>query len=220
MSAEHSSYGNGNNNGGNGTPITAYAARTRGSDKFTIEQIAWALRRNQGLVMATAKTLQCSERTIHRYLDTYPELQKVRADSRRQITNLAEIKIVEKIRQGDNFALGMWLKTQAGWSEKNTVEHTGLEGGPIKVEADVTIREEKAVMVGMIRGHLENGYTLAEALKNVVLLGIPKEALKLLTRADLELRSNGNGSYEVAPGNLPEESYHGNGGGNGNGASD
>lgn len=218
MSANHQSYNGNDNNGGNGNgssmPLSpSYPTYTRGGDKFTIEQMAWALRKNSGLVMPTARTLQCSQKTVQRYLQTYPELRIAQQESRKQITNLAEVKVVEKIRAGDNFALGMWLKTQAGWSEKNTVEHTGPEGGPIQIEADVTLRHEKEVIVGMIQGHLSEGYSLADALKNVVLLGIPKEALRLLTRADLNLTSNGNGAYH-----LPEESLRNGNGSNGDGA--
>lgn len=194
--------------GGNGGPPPALSARVFGGNKYTIEQVAWALRRNAGLVMPTAKTLQCSIRTVHAYLDRYPELRQVKQDSRKKITALAETKLIEKVKSGENWAVTLWLKTQAGYSEKNVTEITGANGGPIQVEASVDIKIQHDIVAGMLRGHLENGYALADAMKHMVSMGLPKEALKLLTRADLELHDNGSGTYEV----LPEE-HTGNGDG-------
>lgn len=185
----------GSNDNGNTPP--AHHARLFGQDKYTVEQVAWALRRNSGLILPAARTLQCSQRTIHSYIQRYPELEQVKQEARKTITNVAEVKLIEKVRNGDNWAVSLWLKTQAGYSEKNVIEHTGANGGSIKIEAEIEVKMQHEIVAGMVRGHLENGYALAEALKNVVLLGIPKTALSLLTKADLQLSNNGSGTYEV-----------------------
>lgn len=185
--------------GGNGDTPPIHSAHLFGQNKYTVEQIAWALRKNSGLVMPTAKTLQCSRRTIHFYLERYPELVRVQNEARKDITALAEIKLVESIKRGDNWSTSLWLKTQTRqYNEKLQMEHTGPEGGPIQIEAEVSVKIQHEIVVGMVRGHLREGYSLQDALKSIVLLGVPKEALRLLTRTDLEIHADSNGSYEVS----------------------
>ena len=43
-------------------------------------------------------------------------------------------KLFEKCMKGDTVALLFWCKTRLGWQEKQRVEHTGADGGPIQHE--------------------------------------------------------------------------------------
>jgi len=194
------------NNGGNGFPLASYSTRLQ--EKFTIEQVEWALRRNKGLVIPTAKTLQCSQKTIHRYLNVYPQLAKARDEARTYITDFSEIKLIESIKRREPWAVSLWLKTKGGYFEKNTVEHVGANGGPIQIE-DVT-EKRREVVAGMIRVQLEAGFAIAEALKYVVSMGVPKEHLQLLRQEDLILTNNGSNNGDGVY-HLPEGAVAGSG---------
>lgn len=193
MSNDIQQFNNGNN--GNNIPLSAFASPSNIREKFTQEQIAWALRRNKGLILPTAKTLQCSTRTIYDMLQRYPELDRVKKEARSYITDFTEVKLLEAIKLRQGWAVSMWLKSQAGYSEKNTVEHTGANGGPIQVE-DVS-ENRRMILAGMIKVQLESGYAISEALKYVVSMGVPKEHLRLLQKEDLVLTNNGNGSFSL-----------------------
>lgn len=41
---------------------------------------------------------------------------------------------------GDLQAAQFYLRTQAGWSDKQKVEHTGADGGDIKTSSSITVR--------------------------------------------------------------------------------
>jgi len=189
--------------GGNGNPPTSALRSTLShpQNMFTIAEVAAALRRSNGLVDPAARILRCARRTVYSYLERYPELEQERIRSERPLVDIGKVKFYEAVRDGQSWAVAMLMKAKGGMSEKQTIEHTGADGGPIKIDAELNVKMQHEIVAGMVRGHLENGYTLAEALKNVVLLGIPKSALGLLTKADLQLSNNGHGTYEV----LPEE---------------
>src|SRR5204863_9907912 len=44
-------------------------------------------------------------------------------------------KLYQKCMKGDTVALLFWCKTRLGWNEKQQIEHTGANGGPIAYEA-------------------------------------------------------------------------------------
>jgi hypothetical protein len=43
-------------------------------------------------------------------------------------------KLFDKCMKGDTIALLFWCKARLGWSEKARVEHTGADGGPVRLE--------------------------------------------------------------------------------------
>ena len=59
-----------------------------------------------------------------------PELEKGRIEANAVIGNT----LYEKARQGDTASMMFWLKTRAGWSEKNVTELTGEGGAPINIK--------------------------------------------------------------------------------------
>lgn len=44
-------------------------------------------------------------------------------------------KLYEKCMKGDTIAMLFWCKTRMGWNDRQLVEHTGKDGGPIVYEA-------------------------------------------------------------------------------------
>jgi hypothetical protein len=43
--------------------------------------------------------------------------------------------LFQQAKAGNTTAMIFWLKTRAGWKEKQVVEHSGLDGEPIKTAA-------------------------------------------------------------------------------------
>jgi len=57
------------------------------------------------------------------------ELEEGRIDANAQVAQT----LFQQAKKGNTAAAIFWLKTRARWRETNTVEHTGLNGGPIEV---------------------------------------------------------------------------------------
>jgi len=45
--------------------------------------------------------------------------------------------LYQQAKNGNTAAMIFWLKTQGGWREKNHVEVTGENGGPVKVDTSI-----------------------------------------------------------------------------------
>ena len=69
-----------------------------------------------------------SEDTLAKYYRK--ELDKGRIEANAAIAGT----LFEKAKQGDTAAMLFWLKTRAGWHEKNTTELTGEGGAPINIK--------------------------------------------------------------------------------------
>ena len=79
--------------------------------RFTVEQIADALRACYGNRSQTAKRLGASRSTINAYVEAAPELKAVVAEGRETILDLAEAAIVRAIKRGDWRPAAFTLRT-------------------------------------------------------------------------------------------------------------
>lgn len=75
-----------------------------------------------------AVLLGFSEDTLTKYYRK--ELDKGRIEANAAVAGT----LYEKAKQGDTASMMFWLKTRAGWSEKNTTELTGEGGAPINIK--------------------------------------------------------------------------------------
>ena len=97
--------------------------------RFTVDQIEHALRESAGLQYVAANLLRCSPSTITSYVQSSKRLQRVVEECQQGVLDLAEGKIVEKIRDGDLTAIIFYLKTKGksrGYTERQ--EFTGADG--------------------------------------------------------------------------------------------
>lgn len=53
-------------------------------------------------------------------------------------------KLFELCEEGNLGAICFYMKTRGGWSEKQQVEHSGPDGGPIKAQIDATLTPDEA----------------------------------------------------------------------------
>ena len=108
-----------------------------------IEQLA-----GYGLtVVQIAAVIGCSETTMHAKMlraDVSEAFTRGRARAEAMIGK----SLFEKAKAGEGWAVQWWEKTRAGRSEKQVLEHSGPEGGPMKVEvSDATADARLAAIV-------------------------------------------------------------------------
>ena len=111
--------------------------------ELTAQRIIEALHASHGLLTLAAKRAGVGYRTVCRYIQDYPSVAEAVVESKESMIDLAEAKLYEKIRQGDNTAIIFYLKTQAktrGYVERQEV--TGEVGQPIKYE--ISVKDERA----------------------------------------------------------------------------
>ena len=96
-------------------------------EKYTVEQMITALRRENGLVYRAAKRLRCSPRTIYVYKEKYPEIAEVTEQERELLLDDAEHGLAEQVRNSEQWAIVYVLNTlgkKRGYGTKSEIEHT------------------------------------------------------------------------------------------------
>ena len=107
--------------------------------RYTKKQISEALAKSDGIIDASAAHLGCHRTTILRYIDRYPELQKVRDDAWEGLVDVARMQLSKKVRAGETRSVH-WLLGRSGdpkFVERHRIE--GRDGGPIEMEHSVKV---------------------------------------------------------------------------------
>jgi len=98
------------------------------SKPIPVSEIEAALRASGGFVSYAAIMLGISERTIYNKLEKHPELKLAKASIEESHLDLAESKLIEKVKAGELGAICFYLKCKGkgrGYIEKQQVEHSG-----------------------------------------------------------------------------------------------
>lgn len=93
-------------------------------EKFSVEQVEKALRAAAGNQSKAAEMLKTNRSTVHGYVARYPNLRDAIAEAREETLDLAEDRLIVKIRDGNMAAIIFFLKTQGksrGYIEKGEV---------------------------------------------------------------------------------------------------
>lgn len=113
----------------------------------TIAQAIKAIKKHRGTITYAARECKISRSTFYKMMKKDSSLAEAVEDAKESLLDLAEIKLYEKIEQGDLTAIIFTLKTQGykrGWSQSpqvHRVEVSGPGGGPVQSE-DVTLDDE------------------------------------------------------------------------------
>ena len=110
-----------------------------GVKKFTVEQIADALRESAGIRSAAARKLGCSPSTITNYVERHPDLSKVESDIVESNLDKAETQLLKAIASGNMTAIIFYLKCKGkhrGYMDRTRIEGKG--GGPVLVKPDLS----------------------------------------------------------------------------------
>lgn len=84
-----------------------------------------------------AKIIGIAENTLRKHFAD--ELETGLANMNAQVAASLYKTATQGKGHGAVTAAIFWLKTQAGWKEKQTLEHTGKDGGPIKTDSTVRL---------------------------------------------------------------------------------
>jgi len=102
--------------------------------RYTAEQVIEALRGTMGIKSAAARRLGCHWTTVDRYIKRYPTVARAYEEERQSIVDLAEVKLVERLKDGDGTMIRFVLATlgkDRGYVERREV--TGEGGGPLTI---------------------------------------------------------------------------------------
>lgn len=115
--------------------------------KYSAKEIELALRESAGLQYIAATKLKCAPSTVTNYVKRNKHLQRVVEECREGVLDLAEGKILEKIRDGDIAAIIFFLKTKGknrGYTERQEI--AGADGKAIRyvIEAPAAAETDDA----------------------------------------------------------------------------
>lgn len=115
--------------------------------KFSAKEIEHALRESAGLQYIAAQKLKCAPSTVTNYVKRNKHLQRVVEECQQGVLDLAEGKILEKIRDGDIAAIIFFLKTKGknrGYTERQEI--AGADGAPVRyvIEAPAAAESDDA----------------------------------------------------------------------------
>ncbi len=111
------------------------------TNRYTIEQVCEALEASHGLLSMAATRLGCSSICVSTYLARYPAIKECQQRCKDAVTDLAEDKLYQAVKQGKAWAICFYLKTQGksrGYIERQEV--TGEGGGPVLIKEVVMVR--------------------------------------------------------------------------------
>lgn len=79
--------------------------------RYTVQQVAAALRASKGMVSLAARQLGCDAQTVQNYCQRHPTLEVVKQESRIEILDEAELRLWAAIRRDESWAIAFCLKT-------------------------------------------------------------------------------------------------------------
>ena len=100
-------------------------------ESYEVGEVAEALLKCAGILQNAAEELGCKRDTLVKYLERHPDLAAVRAHAREMTLDLAESKLVKKIKDGNLGAIIFFLKTQG--KQRGYVERQQLQAVPREV---------------------------------------------------------------------------------------
>lgn len=92
----------------------------------TVDVLERELRRAYGLVSVVAERLGMSRQALYRRIRKSERLQEALRDAREIVVDTAELKLIEAIRKGEPWAIGLALKTlgkERGYVERQEVDN-------------------------------------------------------------------------------------------------
>jgi hypothetical protein len=97
-----------------------------GKERYTAQQVAYALTRSHGLTTYAAKILGCTTQTILNYSARYASVREARDMARAGLIDLAELRLMEAVNAGSLPAVFFVLKTLGrgrGYTEHGAITH-------------------------------------------------------------------------------------------------
>lgn len=122
----------------------------RNGPVLSIEDIARAIEASGGFLSYAAKALNVSPAAITHRVKKSKKLQDKLIEVKNGLLDFAEHALIKKIKHEDLGAICFYLKCQGkhrGYVEKQQLEHSGPEGGPVAIKTKYTTKELKEEMI-------------------------------------------------------------------------
>lgn len=100
--------------------------------RYTVQQVADALRATKGMVYLAAQQLGCTHQTVYNYLARHPTLKALHEAESERVGDMAELQLYNKIIAGELDAVKFYLRTKGkhrGYVERH--EQTGADGNEL-----------------------------------------------------------------------------------------
>jgi hypothetical protein len=100
-------------------------ARTKGANTYTADQFIKAIPGTGGIISQIAEKVGCSWHTAAKYIDRYSTVREAWLTERRQVTYVAQSKIIEAIQRGDLKMCKWWLaKMDTEFADRQMIDYT------------------------------------------------------------------------------------------------
>lgn len=103
--------------------------------RYTAAQVIEAIEQSRGIKSAIAQRLGCHRHTVDNYIARYPTVARAYWEERERIVDTAEVKLLEKLKDGVDWAIKYVLSTlgkDRGYVERQEVAGEG--GGPLTIK--------------------------------------------------------------------------------------
>lgn len=133
--------------------------------RYTVDQIARALRKTAGITSAAAQSLKCDPETVRRYIQRYPQLREVLEEIVERNIDLAESKLLQAMARDVDWAVKFYLETKGkhrGYSRRVEATMTANVNVNITVtdarrafydELDAMVARRRSVLGGRVIGN-------------------------------------------------------------------
>lgn len=98
------------------------------AQKYSVELMVEAIRKNNGMITLAARAIGCSPNTIRKYAEKYVTVHDALNEERELLVDEAERALLKAIQRGEGWAVCFALKTlgkQRGYIEKHEIVNSG-----------------------------------------------------------------------------------------------
>jgi len=93
--------------------------------KLSIKKVKEAIKGSKGIISVIAKRCEVTRLAIYKYIEKHPKLKEEIQEEREKLVDIAELGLLTKLNEGENWAIAMVLKTlgkNRGYSEKLEID--------------------------------------------------------------------------------------------------
>ena len=111
-----------------------------GANQYRAQEFIDAIPGTGGIISRIAGKVGCSWHTAKKYIEAYPTVTQAYVNECESVLDKAESVILDRIDEQDEQIAKWYLMMKGdrrGYTQRQQVEHTGPEGGPILIRLDI-----------------------------------------------------------------------------------
>lgn len=106
-----------------------------GANQYKADDFVRAIPGTGGIISAIAKKVGCDWHTAKKYITEHPTIKRIYDNECEGVLDLAEVKLIEQVRDGQSWAIKYMLSTKGkdrGYTERQEI--TGKDGDSVVVK--------------------------------------------------------------------------------------